>query len=293
MSRVASTSKAAVHVVHVLRQPQGKLGCRVSGNNTVSEVQVGSVAAAAGIRVGWLVKTINGEPTASNGAAVDTLVRLIKQNVFRFVFEVDTEPPPPSAKKSAAAGSKRKLTPERKAPPEEKAAPEAKIPKPKAPSKPTKSALEAALLAAELEVKRQKLLARQSKQLADLKATQAVELVAFEAACKKEQANASGKSKCAYCGTKVAGVVEKSKHSFPLPNGIAETTCCFCQLTRKCKACEWTVSCAYHPDEHGFCDDCADKANICWHCDGGCCKCQDDAGCCKTNGGRTRFAIAS
>jgi hypothetical protein len=285
MSRVTSTSKAAAHVVHVLRQPQGKLGCRLSGNNTVSEVQVGSVAAAAGIRVGWLVKSINGEPTASHdGAAVDTLALLIKQNVFRFVIEVDTEPPPPSAKKSAAAGSKRKLTPERKAPPEEKAAPEAKIPKPKAPSKPTPHPL-----AAEHEVKRQKLLAKQSKQLADLKAKQAAELVAFEATCKKEQVNASGKSECAYCGTKVAGVVEKPKYSFQsLPNGIAETTCCFCQLTRKCKACKWTVSCAYEPDEHGFCDGCADEANICWDCDGGCRKCQDNNGCCSTNGGRPR-----
>jgi len=291
MSRDTSTSRAAAHnraIVHVLRQPEGKLGFRLSGNNTVSEVHAGSVAEAAGIRVGWQVKSINGQPTASHdGAAVDVLALLIKQNVCRFVFEVDTEPRPLPAKPSAASG-KRKMSPECKAPTDEKAAPTnakaAPASKALKPSKPAPHPLEA-----EQEVKRQKLLAKQSKQLADLKAKQAAELAAFEATCKKEQVNASGASKCAYCGTKVAGVVEKTKYSFQsLPRGIAETTCCFCQLTRKCKDCKWTVSCAYLPEEHGFCNDCENEANICWDCDGGCSKCQDDNGCCSTNGGRPR-----
>ena len=47
MSRDTSTSKAAAHIVHVLRQPEGKLGCRLSSNNTVTEVHAGSVAEAA------------------------------------------------------------------------------------------------------------------------------------------------------------------------------------------------------------------------------------------------------
>ena len=147
------------------------------------------------------VKSINGQPTASHdGAAVDVLALLIKQNVFRFVFEIDTEPRPLPAKPSAASGKRRKISPECKAPTDEKAAPtQAKAaPASKAlkPSKPAPHPLEA-----EEEVKRQKLLAKQSKQLADLKAKKAAELAAFEASCKKEQVNASGASKCAYCGS--------------------------------------------------------------------------------------------
>ena len=211
-------------------------------------------------------------------------------------IEVDTEQRPLPATPSAASGKRRKMSPECKAPTDEKAAPT------QAKSAPASKALKPSKPAPlDLLLGLQRVLAEQSKKLADLKAKQAAELAAcfakqaaelaaFEATCKKEQVNASGDSKCAYCGTKVAGVVEKTEYSFQsLPRGIAETTCCFCQLTRKCKDCKWTVSCAYFPEEHDFCDDCENEANICWNCDGGCSKCQDDTGCCRTNGGRRRY----
>jgi len=48
-------------VVTVLRQPQGKFGCRISGSNTMSEVHARGAAKAAGLFEGWLVKAINGK----------------------------------------------------------------------------------------------------------------------------------------------------------------------------------------------------------------------------------------
>ena len=131
-------------------------------------------------------------------------------------------------------------------------------------------------LAAWQEIKRQKLLAKQSKQLTDLEAKQKAELAAFEATCSEEQL-----CRCAYCSTIVVGVVEKTKYSFQ--RDIAKTTCCFCKLTRKCKDCKWNVSCRYFPDEHGFCNNCANEAynRNCWDCDV-CSKCQPN-GCCRYN----------
>lgn len=93
-------------IITLLREPEGKLGCRMSGSNTVSDVHRGGAAEAAGLRVGWLVKSINGRSTNDcEGAAVTVLAELLKQSVFRFVFDVDDHPPP-SAKKDA--GAKRK-----------------------------------------------------------------------------------------------------------------------------------------------------------------------------------------
>jgi hypothetical protein len=90
--------------ITLLRQPEGKLGCRLSGDNTVSEVHKGGAAEAAGLKTGWLVESINGKTTsAREGAAVAVLQGLVKQSVFRFVFEVVD--PPPRAK---SAGAKRK-----------------------------------------------------------------------------------------------------------------------------------------------------------------------------------------
>lgn len=184
VARDTSTSKAAVHIVHVLRQPEGKLGCRLSGNNTVTEVHASSVAEAAGIRVGWQVKSINGQPTASHdGVAVD------KAECLSFRFEVNTELP--AKKKPSASSGKRKMSPERKAPIDEKAAPtEAKaapVSKALKPSKPAPHPL-----AAEQEVKRQKLLAKQSKQLADLKAKQATAIPSARTAAPKSTARTPG-----------------------------------------------------------------------------------------------------
>ena len=83
------------------------MGCRLSGNNTVSEVHAGTTAEMAGLRVGWLVKSINGKPTAGReGLAVAVLQDLIKQSVFKLVFELDEQPPkakPAAANATAAA----------------------------------------------------------------------------------------------------------------------------------------------------------------------------------------------
>jgi hypothetical protein len=90
--------------VTLLRQPGGKLGCRLSADNTVSEVHAGGAAAAAGLKAGWLVKSINDKPVA-------VLEELIKQSVFKFVFEVDKDP---QMTEEPAAGKKRKLQAEPK-----------------------------------------------------------------------------------------------------------------------------------------------------------------------------------
>ena len=264
--------------IEVLRQPEGKLGCRLSGNNTVSEVHTGSVAEAAGLRVGLLVTSINGKPTTREGAAVDALQQLISQSVFKITFDVTDEPP---AAKSKEVGKRKAAELTNKEPAKE---PKAKEPKAKEP----KVATSDPLGAAQAE-QRQKLLAKQRKQLADLKEKHATELAAFDRKCEQEQAAASGQSTCFSCGAKVAGKVEKPKYSWQgLPAAVAKSTCCYCQLARKCAACEWVVACAYFPDEHGFCADCECKANICLDCDGGCIKCQMDNGCCSTNGGHPR-----
>ena len=163
----------------------------------------------------------------------------------------------------------------------EAAAKPAKLPKP--------SNEEESPLAAEHEQKRRALLAQQQLELEELKRKHAESLSKFEKACGKELINASGRSSCYRCGDSVPGVVIKPKHSFQsLPKEFEGTTCCYCQLTRKCSSCSWSVSCAYYPESHGFCRDCKGEANICSDCDGGCSKCQDDAGCCSSNGGRRR-----
>ena len=89
----------------LLRQPAGKLGCRLSADNTVSEVHAGGAAAAAGLKAGWLVKSINGKPVAA-------LEALIKRSVFKFVFEVDKDPPA----SEPVPGTKRKLQSDPKQP---------------------------------------------------------------------------------------------------------------------------------------------------------------------------------
>ena len=198
------------------------------------------------------------------------------------MFEVDENPllAGENPLKKLTAGEKRKLPAHSSSPNEtNKARKSAEAPN-----------FEVHALAAIQDEKRQALLARQRKEIDALKVRHAQALADFERTCRKEQLNASGKSVCYKCGSTVAGVVEKPEHSFQsLPDAVAKTTCCFCQLTRKCSACQWSVACAYYPEEHGFCRDCRHKANICDHCDGGCSKCQEDAGCCKYNGGRGRW----
>ena len=81
--------------VTVHRQPQGKLGCRISANNTVSEVHAGGAANAAGLLEGWLVKAINGiRHNGRDSAANGVLADLVKQSVFKFEFEVEAPAPP-------------------------------------------------------------------------------------------------------------------------------------------------------------------------------------------------------
>lgn len=265
-------SRTTMPSLTLYRQPAGKLGVRLSADSTISEVHAGGIAEAAGLKVGWLVKSINGQP-------VDSLQALIKQSVFKFVFEVDDDP---SLAKKPTGGEKRKSPADSSSPKKatkvKKSAEAPKAPKP-----------EVHPLARVQDEKRKALLARQRTEIEALKARHAQALAEFERACQKEQVNISGESVCYKCGSHVPGVVEKP-HSFQsLPAAVAKTTCCFCQLTRKCSDCRWSVSCAYYPDEHGFCRDCRNKANICDHCDGGCSKCQEDAGCCKYNGGRGRW----
>ena len=101
----------------LLRPPAGKLGCRISADDRVSEVHAGGAAELAGLKVGWLVKSINGKP-------VSALPDLIKQSVFKFVMEVDEAPP----RKESKAGQKRKSTAEPKASPKEPKAPEPNVP---------------------------------------------------------------------------------------------------------------------------------------------------------------------
>ena len=145
-------------------------------------------------------------------------------------------------------------------------------------------------LAARQEAERQKLLAKQSQELAALKEKHAKALARFERTCEKEQVNASGRSVCFSCGCPVPGVVqERAYKGQGLPEDVQTTTCCFCALSRKCPACEWSVACAYEPDEHGFCKDCEHEANICGECDGGCTMCQQNNTCCNYNGGRKRW----
>ena len=79
--------------ITVLRQPRGKLGCRVSPDNTVSEVHAGSAAQAAGLQEGWQVKAINGKLVTPKDAAQDILAELVKQSVFKFQFDVDKPAP--------------------------------------------------------------------------------------------------------------------------------------------------------------------------------------------------------
>ena len=89
--------------VTVHRQPSGKLGCRISANNTVSEVHAGGAAKAAGLLEGWLVKAINGKPVTvgREGAAQDMLVDLVKHSVLKFEFDV-AAPAPPREKTAVA-----------------------------------------------------------------------------------------------------------------------------------------------------------------------------------------------
>ena len=281
----------APRTITLLRQPEGKMGCRLSGDNTISEVHPGGLADTSGLRKGWLVTSINGRPTTNTGAAVSVLETLINQSTFKFELCIDDNPP---AKRliAEAAGGKRKATASDATPGASEAL---KFPKPRSPSKASKAPSKApskqepsdAVSAAQDE-KRQKLLARHRKELASLKEKHAAELSAFENKCKMEQANASGNAGCFVCGTHVPGMVEKTKYSWQSLPAVATSTCCLCELARKCPECKWAVECAYYPDSHHFCDGCEDKANICSECDGGCTKCQEDAGCCSYNGGRGR-----
>ena len=76
----------------------------------MSEVHARGAADLAGLKVGWLVKSINGKP-------VSELPNLIKQSVFKFVMEVEDAAP----KKKLSPGKKRKSTAEPKSPEEAKA----------------------------------------------------------------------------------------------------------------------------------------------------------------------------
>ena len=87
----------AMPTVTILRTPLGKLGCRISPDDRVSEVHARGAADLAGLKVGCLVKSINGKP-------VSELPDLIKQSVFKFVMEVEDAPP----KNKMAPGKKRK-----------------------------------------------------------------------------------------------------------------------------------------------------------------------------------------
>ena len=91
----AAKAAYSMPTVTVHRQPQGKLGCRISANNTVSEVHAGGVAKAAGLLEGWLVKAINGiRHNGRDSAANGMLADLVKQSVFKFEFDVEAPAPP-------------------------------------------------------------------------------------------------------------------------------------------------------------------------------------------------------
>ena len=245
-------------------------GFHLNSDNAIIAINDRSVASKTTLCIGDIVVSINDVPVKGVGAALHA-VSQCKPNSRTLVLEVRRLPvcaPPRSDSKRAAPAA-------------EAAAKPAKLPKP--------SNEEESPLAAEHEQKRRALLAQQQLELEELKRKHAESLSKFEKACGKELINASGRSSCYRCGDSVPGVVIKPKHSFQsLPKEFEGTTCCYCQLTRKCSSCSWSVSCAYYPESHGFCRDCKGEANICSDCDGGCSKCQDDAGCCSSNGGRRR-----
>ena len=94
----------------------------------MSEVHARGAADLAGLKVGWLVKSINGKP-------VSELPNLIKQSVFKFVMEVEDAAP----KKKLSPGKKRKSTAEPKSPEEAKAS-KPNVPAPQKTAAPQKKA---------------------------------------------------------------------------------------------------------------------------------------------------------
>ena len=118
----------AMPTVTILRTPLGKLGCRISPDDRVSEVHARGAADLAGLKVGCLVKSINGKP-------VSELPDLIKQSVFKFVMEVEDAPP----KNKMAPGKKRKSTAAPKSPVEAKAS-KPNVPAPQKTAAPQKKA---------------------------------------------------------------------------------------------------------------------------------------------------------
>lgn len=268
------------------------LGFRLSDDsNTVTRVDPQTPAQRAGLHVGDVIEQVGRSAVRGSGSAARLLKEAKKSESSTTLALQRKEPAAlapgkkakPARHEQPAAGPAKKAKP---APPEQPAA--AAAPAKKAVGSAHSSKPELHPLAAEQEQKRQRLLAKQSKELKALEAKHAAGLAAFECACRQEQTNASGKSACYVCGTHVPGVVEKPKYSFESLPKYADSTCCFCQLARKCPSCKWAVECAYVPEDHHFCEDCEGKANICSECDGGCTKCQDDAGCCRYNGGRGR-----
>lgn len=89
-------------ICQVIRVPGGKLGCRLSPNNTVSEVHAGSAAETAGLKAGWTVVAINGKRTKGDCAAQAVLDECLKsssalQLMFSCMPNVSAPLPQPSS----------------------------------------------------------------------------------------------------------------------------------------------------------------------------------------------------
>ena len=67
-------------ICKVIREPGVKLGCRLSPNNTVSEVHAGSAAETAGLQAGWTVVAINGKRTKGDCAAQAVLDECLRSS---------------------------------------------------------------------------------------------------------------------------------------------------------------------------------------------------------------------
>ena len=97
-------------VVSFTRSVDAKMGCRISPDNTVSDVTAGSITAAAGLRIGHKIMSVNGKRCTLKQGAADLVAMFLGQGAVSFTFEVSDanfqdEPAKAHSKKDKATSS--------------------------------------------------------------------------------------------------------------------------------------------------------------------------------------------
>ena len=97
-------------VVSFTRSVDAKLGCRISPDNTVSDVTAGGITAAAGLRIGHKIMSVNGERCTLKQGASDLVAMFLGQGAFSFSVEVSDakfhdEPAKSQSKKAKVTSS--------------------------------------------------------------------------------------------------------------------------------------------------------------------------------------------